>query len=485
MSTVTYAMRSSASMDTQQPFYRLNSNSLTAQERAAIRRSDRKAEQVLGVTLTRDASMIDTFNTKQDLGVLMARINAKRTRGRQSSNVTLVGALKDFGVKIIGLDKLFMTYGSGRRKRFDRPTHRPPQRVVLSSCASSTSSSPEGSELCSTIDSEEGNAHYDDDEDTDGDRAHLDMLSPVEGGHRMPLAPLSLLPTADQDGYREDEQFSETTPQRPLTPLTFAPMPDILAPDQALNDHCRRYSFLDFGNEHDNLPKLSNTVPSDSSPDPVELEPYRASPESDFLVPEVQGFEWDFRDPFNTPVTDPAYVFFQSHYSKMHLGDNVPPHVLDDSGFAEHFPFAHLSPPPPSPTKCKADVENDTFGVRTPISRVSLSAVGGGDRLPASDRTLSPSPGASCRASSASTPGSSASEDGVSGSSLQDKFSVSLLRADLEYINAVLKAQEAREAREALAEEAARREKRARVRSQLKQLALLGDEAREAIGMAA
>src|SRR5437899_1396893 len=134
--------------------------------------------------------LTDTVATKQDLGVLMARINEKRTKSRQFSNVTLAGALKDFGVKIVGLDKLLMTYGtSWKKQRSPGMTHPPPRRVVLSSHASSTDSSPEGTESSSTIGSEVGDPRYDHSEDTNNDLGSMDVLACAGGGHRLSLPP--------------------------------------------------------------------------------------------------------------------------------------------------------------------------------------------------------------------------------------------------------------------------------------------------------
>ncbi|KAH7886778.1 hypothetical protein F5I97DRAFT_1870140 [Phlebopus sp. FC_14] len=94
----------------------------------AMRKSDRKAEQVLGVTLTRDvktlaaqedlrfghrAPLADLVSNRtgsiadaaQNIGALMAAIGAKRSRSREFSNVTLVGALKDLGGSMIGVSR--------------------------------------------------------------------------------------------------------------------------------------------------------------------------------------------------------------------------------------------------------------------------------------------------------------------------------------------------------------------------------------------
>ncbi|KIK92450.1 hypothetical protein PAXRUDRAFT_829956 [Paxillus rubicundulus Ve08.2h10] len=146
----------------------LTPKSLTPEERAAMRKSDRKAEKLLGVTLTRDVKSQTMPNlevgrapltivkstranggsivgTVQNLGIgaLMAVIGAKRARSRQFSNITLVGALKDLGSMSLGR--------TGRKKRCIGATH--PPRVALGSLrdgcgaeGSSSGSSTAGSE---------------------------------------------------------------------------------------------------------------------------------------------------------------------------------------------------------------------------------------------------------------------------------------------------------------------------------------------------
>lgn len=371
----------------------LTSNCLSHEERTAIRRSDRKAGQVLGVTLTRDVSAVDTLTTYQNLGVLMAKISAKRPRSRHASNATLVASLKDLGMKMKRLDKLLMTYGHDRKRQW----HGSPQRVVLDLPVGSHTSSPTGSASSSTAGSGDG---YGYDEESRDENARCLEQMPWARSH-MPLAPRSISPSV----------ATFTSPERVYDPY--------------------------------------DTV-------------------SDFSIPDTESFPWDFVDPFSISTTDPAYAFVQAYYSKMHLGDRIAPHMHDNTGFAQNFPFAYLSPPLPLPSEWH-DMGNGN-GFNVSVGNPSMDTVGdmAGPAAQASTR-----PSSHC----ISTP----SRESVGSTTSDESLAVSFQRANLEYVNAKLQAQEAYEHREEIAEEIARRERRAKVRSKLKQIALLGEEARQVV----
>ncbi|KAL4076569.1 hypothetical protein V8B97DRAFT_1915479 [Scleroderma yunnanense] len=464
MSAVACAMRSNTCLYMHDDTASLTSNSLTPQQRAAIRRSDRKAEQILGVTLTRDVNVnaVNTLTPYRSFGAFMARISANRTKSRQMSNVTLGVTLKDFGVKMKGLDKLLMTYGRNRKKqRYDSS-----QRVVLGSRAGSNHSiRAESDESSSTASSgEDGRDHrYEgdaDEESEDLSAFHAGTSSPT------PLAPFSLIPVRNEIEESEDDttlvdRFNPSRPRFPLAPLS-------LTAAEHFGGLGRRHSFLDHSPEEDHInptsctfPSVVTSISSEELSDPSDT----VSTGSDFAIPD---FEWDFRDPFNTPPTDPAYAFLQAHYSKMHLGDSIAPHMHDDTGFAEHFPFAHLPPPPPSPSEWQEKGDMNRFD--TPVARLSLGSVEDIRELPPQGRTWVPMHRTS-----------SSSFESVESTTSDNGLSLCFQRANLDYVNAMFRAQEAHEYREQLAEELARREKRAKVRSQLKQIALLGEEARQAI----
>lgn len=452
MSSVVRDMRSNANMSIQVDS--LTSNCLTAEERGVIRRSDRKAAQVLGVTLTRDVNAVgkqlsltpflhitkcplifltpsDTLTRYRDFGILMAKISAKRRRSRQASNFTLVGTLKDFGVKMTGLDKLLKTYGRDRKKQ----RYASPQRVVLDSRV--------GSNTAGRTDS------Y----GRDADEYGMCLDQDATWSH-MPLARRSILPVGDDIEQSEDEttlvdQFVRSQPRFPLAPLS-------LVTDEHANGLDNRHSMLDISRENTTCcpfpyDPYDCTLPADSDTISTSTDSYDAIlTESDFAV-DNNGF-WDFMDPFNASRADPAYAFVLAYYSKMHLGDRIAPHMKDDTGFAENFPFAHLLPPSP--------LWHDMESSHGSVGNLSLGAVGG---------------------TTCSAYRTSPSRDSVDSITYDENLTARFLRADLDHLNAVLQAQEAYEHREEIAEEMARREKRAKARSKLKQIALLGEEARQAI----
>ncbi|KIO01993.1 hypothetical protein M404DRAFT_1002748 [Pisolithus tinctorius Marx 270] len=425
----------------------LTSNLLTSEQRAAIRKSNRKAEQVLGVTLTRDVSAFEN-----NFGLLMATIGAKRSRSRQPSNVTFVGTLKDFGVKMMGLD--------GRKKQRcadeSRSYHQP---IVLRSAAGSTSSLERRYSSTATSDEDYDDGHED---GSDLDKEYLTEPRRTSVGIPTIFVPPSLpfLSDAAQDDVPANYQS-----RSPLAPL--------------ITDDTTGSLSHHFGRRHSLClpPKRCNFIPSFRRDDASET---CSSPESEYFVPQSEDFQWDFPDPFNTPTTDPTYAFVMARYAKMHLGDNIAPHQHDDSKFGGHLPFANLRPPPPpsSLSDCESETVIDSR-FHTPIARLSLGAVGGGAQLGTVEPTNipsrlgSPQDGYDSRASR----NNSTSSD--------DPCSFALLRADLEYVNAMLRAQETREAKEAITEEIRRREKRARLRSHLKKIAVLGEEARAVVTTAA
>lgn len=442
MASAAYAVRSDTSAHDANS--NLTSNLLTSEQRAVIRKSNRKAEQVLGVTLTRDVSAFESLPSESNFGLLMATIGAKRGRSRQPSNVTFVGTLKDFGAKMMGLDKMMAAYGHDRKKqRCTDESRSYYQRVVLSSRTGSASSF--GRRYSSITTSEED---FEDDSE--------DCSIGADKEYPGPVAPL---PFPSMRHIIEDHVLASHQSRSPLAPLITGDTSDSFS-----HDFGRRNSL-------DSSPKRCSFIPSfraDANYDDC------SSPELDCFIAEAEDFQWDFPDPFNVPTTDPTYTFVMARYAKMHRGENIAPHVRDDSKFVEHLPVANLPPPPPSPSSCETQSVRGSRS-RTPLARLSLGAVGGGAELGTIKRT-----------DSLSRPGSP--QDGYdsrvsrgSSTSSDNFYSFSLLRADLEYVNAMLRAQETREAKEAIAEEVRRRERRARLRSHLKQIAVLGEEARTVV----
>ncbi|KAI6111797.1 hypothetical protein EDD16DRAFT_1605893 [Pisolithus croceorrhizus] len=429
----------------------LTSNLLTSEQRAVIRKSNRKAEQVLGVTLTRDVSAFESLPAESNFGLLMATIGAKRGRSRQPSNVTFVGTLKHFGVKMMGLDKLMTAYGHDKKKQRctdeKRSYH---QRVVLSSRAGSASSL--GRRYSSITTSEED---YDDDSKNclDVDEEYLTTLRRASR-----VAPL---PLPSMRHVIEDDALAKHQSRSPLAPVT---------------GYTSGSFSHGFGHRHsfDVSPKRCSFIPSFRADAAYEA----CTSDSESFISEAEDFQWDFPDPFNVPTTNPTYTLVMAQYAKMHRGENIAPHMRDDSKFGEHLLFANLPPPPPSPF----DYETESVTgrrVRTPVARLSLDAVGGSAQLGTIKRTDIPSRPSSPQDSydSRVSRGSSTSSDNT--------CSFALLRADLEYVNAMLRTQETRETKEAIAEEIRRREKRARLRSHLKKIAVLGEEARAVVATAA
>ncbi|KAF9220643.1 hypothetical protein BS17DRAFT_882309 [Gyrodon lividus] len=191
-----------------------SSKSLTPEERTALRKSDRKAEQLLGVTLTRDVksyavqdlrvgrpplTVVKTTRANggsvmeavQNIGIgaLMAVVGAKRARSRQFSSVTLVGALKELGAGM-GLDR------AGRKKRCVGATYSP--RVVLGPLhprydtgESSSGSSTAGSE----------------DEGASPQHSFLDLDAEEEYVRTPTFADFShASPEDEEEGYEEEEE---------------------------------------------------------------------------------------------------------------------------------------------------------------------------------------------------------------------------------------------------------------------------------------
>lgn len=391
----------------------------------------------------------------------MAKISTKRTRSRQASNATLVGTLKDFGMKMKRLDKLLMTYGRDRKRQW----YGSPQRVVLDLRAGPDISSPTESGSSSTTSSGDDYDHgY---EEGRGENArHLEQMSRDRTRSRMPLAPRPIFPIGDEIEEPEgDSMFvDQVVGTRPLFPLA----PLSLAVDEHSNGLSRKQSLLDFSLGYDSItpthgafPSVATSTSSENVYDPYDLV-------SDFSIPDTESFPWDFVDPFSTSTTDPAYAFIQACYSKMHVGDHIAPHMHDTTGFANNFPFAYLSPPLPLPLELYDMGNGNNFNVSA--GNLSLDTVGdiAGSAAPAS------TPFSSHRISASS-------RESVGSATSDESLAVCFQRANLEYINAKLQAQEAYEHREEIVEEMARREKRAKARSKLKQIALLGEEARPVV----
>ncbi|KIJ67342.1 hypothetical protein HYDPIDRAFT_108066 [Hydnomerulius pinastri MD-312] len=190
------------------------SHTLTVGERTAMRKSDRKAEQLLGVTVTRDvkthgiqdlgigrAPLTDLKSTRANassivevaqnigIGALMAVIGSKRARSRQFSSITLVGALKHLGVGM-GLD------ATGRKKRRVGATYSP--RVILGPLHYSYEEG-ESSSGSSTAGSE--------DEDPSPRNSFLE-LDPEEECARTPtMADHPYASNADDEDDYEEEEF--------------------------------------------------------------------------------------------------------------------------------------------------------------------------------------------------------------------------------------------------------------------------------------
>ncbi|KAI6012254.1 hypothetical protein EDC04DRAFT_2761948 [Pisolithus marmoratus] len=296
MALAAYAVRSDTF--THDTNANLTSNFLTSKERAVIRKSDRKAEQVLGVTLTRDVSAFEPLPTANSFGLLMATIGAKRSRSRQHSNNTFIGTLKDLGVRMTGLDRMTATYGHGRKKqRCTNETDSHHQRVVLSSRAGSTGSLEQ--RYFSPATSEED---YDDDyeDGSDVDVEYRTELRRASLGVPRALAP----PPLPSMRYAIQDEVPTTSRSRcSLSPLITDDMSRSFS-----NDFRRSYSF-------DPSPKRCSFIPSFRRDDASET---CSSPDSEQLIPQAEDFQWDFPDPFHAPTTDPTYTFVMSQYAKMH-----------------------------------------------------------------------------------------------------------------------------------------------------------------------
>ncbi|KAG0692717.1 hypothetical protein DFH29DRAFT_882130 [Suillus ampliporus] len=149
-------------------------NRLTSAERKAFCKSDHKAGKVLGITLTRNhvgqenqnaklalVPSPDEENAQSDdtLEKMMALIDAKRSRNRNTRAVTIVGPLKDLVRGLV----------SGKRNKKRKVAGEHAQRVVLGPLRSNESSSREGNEELSNTASDDSTYSFlelDEDEET-------------------------------------------------------------------------------------------------------------------------------------------------------------------------------------------------------------------------------------------------------------------------------------------------------------------------------
>ncbi|KAI6149207.1 hypothetical protein BKA82DRAFT_1001468 [Pisolithus tinctorius] len=391
--------------------------------------------------------------TQTTFGLLMAAIGIKRTRSHQPSNVIPVCTLKDVGATLMGLDRIMATYGYGGKKQGctddTRSYHQP---VVLCSGAGSISSLER--QYLSTATSEE---HYGYDSEDDSD---MDEEDPTKRGRTSMDVPTALAPL-------------------PLPPVSYAIENDTLAGNRAHfpiapsvpGDTSVSFS-RHFGHRQsfNPSPTRCSFIPSSRRSVASEADLACRSPGSEYFIPQAEEFQWDFPDPFSAPTTNPPCTFAMARSARMNFGDNIAPHMNNANKFWEQLRFAKLSPPPPPPpSPSPLDYETESVSaseVEIPVARLSLGAVGGGAQLGSFQPRSIPS-----------RPASPGDGNDTYATSSDEFSSLALLRADLEYVNAVLRVQEAYEAKEAIAEEFRERENRARLRSQSKRIAVLGEEA--------
>ncbi|KAI6119201.1 hypothetical protein EV401DRAFT_1963254, partial [Pisolithus croceorrhizus] len=332
----------------------------------------------------------------------------------------------------MGPDKMTPAYGhGGKKQRCADDTYSSHQRVTPCSGTGSTSSLER--RYSSTATSEE--YHDDSDEDcSDVDEEYVTEPRQASVGVPVTLAPLpppSVSYTVENEALLADHPtHSVLSPLVPSdTSVTFS------------HGHMRRCAF-------NPPPKPCSLIPSFCGSAASEAELAYSASESGYPVSRAEEFQWDFPDPFNTPTTDSTCTFAMARYAKMRLNDNVAPDMDGDSKIWEHLP----PPPPPSPFPPDGETENGRF--QTPVPRLSLGAVGGGTQLGTLQLTSIPSRPASLWGGYESPVSRSSSI------SSDDTRSFALLRADLvEYVNTMLRAQETREAKEAIAEGLRGREK--------------------------
>ncbi|KAI6101278.1 hypothetical protein F5141DRAFT_1218310 [Pisolithus sp. B1] len=371
--------------------------------------------------------------TTNSCGIHMTTLGAKYMRSRQLSQVTTICTLKDVDLEMMGPDKMTPAYGhGGKKQRCADDTYSSHQRVTPCSGTGSTSSLER--RYSSTATSEE--YHDDSDEDcSDVDEEYVTEPRQASVGVPMTLAPLpppSVSYTVENEALLADHPtHSVLSPLVPSdTSVTFS------------HGHMRRYAF-------NPPPKPCSLIPSFCGSAASEAELAYSASESGYPVSRAEEFQWDFPDPFNTPTTDSTCTFAMARYAKMRLNDNVAPDMDGDSKIWEHLP---PPPPPPSPFPPDGETENGRF--QTPVPRPSLGAVGGGTQLGTLQLTSIPSRPASLWGGYESPVSRSSSI------SSDDTRSFALCRADLvEYVNTMLRAQETREAKEAIAEGLRGREK--------------------------
>lgn len=363
--------------------------------------------------------------------------NRWQEQGRQLGQVTSVCILKDVGVEAMGPDRMTPVYGHGRKKqRCTEDRYSCHQRVLP--CLGTGSTSSLERRCSSTANSEE---YYEDgDEDySDFDEGYVAELRQASVG--VPITPAPLLPpsscTVGNEALLANHPMHSL--HSPLVPsdasVTFAHV------------HMRRHAF-------NPPPKLCSLVPSFRGSAASEAELAYSSPESGYPIPRAEDFQWDFPDPFKTPATDPTCALAMARYDKMRLNVNIAPNV---EGYNKVW--EHLSPPSPSPLLSDDETESSRF--QAPVPRLSLGAVGGGTQLGTLQSISIPSRSVpfwgscdSCTSRSIVT-------------SSDDICSFALLRTDLEYANAMLKAQESREAEEANAERLCGRGKPCKTRTSI------------------
>lgn len=384
----------------------------------------------------------------------MAAIGVKRTRSHQPSNDIPVRTLKDVGVTMMGLDRIMATYGYGGKKQGCtddiRSYHQP---AVLCSGAGSIGSLEH--QYPSTATSEE---HYGYDYEDDSDIDEQDLTERGRTSTDVPTAPAPL-PLPPVSYAIENDTLAGNRAHFPIAPPvpgdTSVSFSRHFGHRQSFNPSPTRFSFI---------PSFRRSVAS-------EADLACPFPGSEYFIPQAEEFQWDFPDPFSAPTTDPPCTFAMAHSARMNFGDNIAPHMNNANKFWEQLRFAKLSPPPPPPpSPSPLDYETESVSaseVETLVARLSLGAVGGGAQLGSFQPRSIPS-----------RPASPGDGNDTYATSSDEVCSLALLRADLEYVNAMLRVQEAYEAKKAIAEEFRERENCARLGSQSKRIAVLGEEVR-------
>lgn len=336
----------------------------------------------------------------------------------------------------MGPDRMTPAYGHGRKnQRCTDDTYSCHQRVMP--CLGTGSTISPQHQYSSTATS--GEYYEDGDEDySDLDDEHVAELRQASEG--VPMFPSPRLPPSSHTVGNEALHADHPT-HSPLFPSD--------ASVTSAHVHMRRHAF-------NPPPKLCSLIPSFRGSATSESEPAYSSPESGYPVPRAEDFQWDFPDPFKTPATDPTRALAVAGYAKMRLNVNIAPNA---EGYNKVW--EHLSPPPPPPSPLLLHDETESSRFQAPVPRLSLGAVGGGTQLGTLQSISIPSRPVSFwgGCDPCTSRGIVTSSDGI--------CSFALLRTDLEYANAMLEAQESREAEEANAQRLCGRGKPCKTRTSI------------------